>query len=112
MDYFEPLKETYKNSYNYLKDISNIKEKWAKCYKPIIFNVGANTTSRSESMNALVKKYIGKQSELSAMIELIADLDQTSAFKVKRPKVSEEKEPILNSIKDKLGELIYLKHCH
>jgi len=35
IDYFEPLKEMYKNSYNYLKDRYEFKEKWANSYKPI-----------------------------------------------------------------------------
>jgi len=61
-------KETYTKSLNYLKDIWIFKEIWANPYKSIIFSAGAHTTSRAESMNALVKRYTGRQSELSSII--------------------------------------------
>lgn len=97
---------------NYLNDVWEYKEKWANAYKPIIFSAGAHTTSRAESMNSLVKKYVNRQSELSAMIELLVDLDEGSAFKVKKTSIKDQKEPILNSIKDKISEIIYQKHCY
>jgi len=83
--------------------VDNLKEKWANAYKPLIFSGGAHTTSRAESTNALVKRYINKRSELSSMIELIADLDQSSAFKTCKETTNDQDEPILINIKPKLG---------
>jgi len=113
---FEALKtflnseKSYEKSLKYIESIWEIKHKWANLYKPRIFSAGAHTTSRAESTNALIKRYLGKQSELSAMIELIKDLDNSPAFQIKKVHSSNTKEPLLENLKDKIGEVIFAKH--
>ena len=114
-DFFKTNRE-YKKSLDYLEDICLYKEKWAECYKPILFTAGTNTTSRIESMNRALKSYIDIPRELSGMIGIIKELDNSYAFKdplqnlTKTTQNQYQSDPLMINIKGELGELIYKKH--
>jgi len=103
-------------SFKYLKEIWNYKEKWANSYRKIMFTAGTNTTSRAESMNKYIKEYLHKNTELSSLIELINQLDISSAFEnplknlSKSKKCQNEGDPLIVNIKEELGEIIFKKH--
>ncbi len=116
LEEFFASNDNYKKSQKYLQTLCKSKEKWADCYKPLIFTAGSNTTSRAESMNRLIKRYLNDKGELSAIIEVIKELDESFAFAdplITSPTIPFKKyqlDPLMINIKDELGELIYRKH--
>ena len=114
-------KNKYDASLRYIGRLHDHKEKWADCYKPDMFTAGTNTTSRAESMNSAIKKFVNSKSELYALVILIEDMEQSfvlvDPLEVKKlysrtEKVAYEVEPIVQSCKQHLGDLIYHKHYH
>ena len=108
--------KSYRKSLNYLKDIHSFRVKWADCYKPTLFTVGITTTSRAESMNHVIKTYMNQSRELSAMIELEIQLDNSHAFQdplEKIPRATKsmyQMDPVMINIKEELGEILYKRH--
>jgi len=108
--------DRYKKSIDYLKELCSYKEKWCDACKPLIFSAGSHTTSRAESMNALIKRFVNQRSELSDCIDLIELLDDSDAFSAPVIKLTKKQttqynlEPILESLKEKVGEIIFNKH--
>ena len=80
---FENIREYFKSNsgfekqLNYLQDQYSFKEKWADAFRPKIFSAGTHTTSRAESVNSAIKKYLNSRSEISTMITLIDDLEKS-----------------------------------
>lgn len=110
LDFFKS-NESYKKAQNYMENLYKNKEKWADSCKPTIFTAGTNTTSRAESMNKHIKRYMDSSKELSEAINLIMDLDKSSAFSfpaenidLKRDFVS---DLIMKNLKDEMGDVIY-----
>ena len=71
-------KTEYKNSIDYLNRLSNIKEKWADAFRKKIFTAGTHTTSRAESVNALFKRYMTRNCEISDIIYLLENIQRIS----------------------------------
>lgn len=97
-------------SQKYFKDILEFKTKWATSYCPVVFTAGVHTTSRAESVNRMVKRYVNQRSEVSAMIDLILDLEKTPVFESNNRIMASESDSILQSIKENVGEIIYKRH--
>jgi len=57
-----------------------IKNKWAEAFLPQSFTGGVHSTSRVESMNALVKRYVNSKNEISDFIRFLASFEQDSRF--------------------------------
>ncbi len=118
LDDFFASNENYKKSQKYLHTLCKTKEKWADCYKPQVFTAGSNTTSRAESMNRVIKRYVNDKGEISAILEVIKELDDSFAFVdplISFPQIPLKKyqlDPLMVNIKEELGELIYKKHYH
>jgi len=92
-----------------------MKEKWANAYHPVLFTAETHTNSRAESLNSAIKKYLDSRSEVCAIMNLIENLEARYFFNESLLKDSPMKalqEPILQSIENKLGKLIYTKHVH
>jgi hypothetical protein len=53
------------------------KKEWVGCLLPPAFDVGIRTTSRAESNNNVIKKYVNSKSELSDLITLIIHFEKT-----------------------------------
>jgi len=51
------------------------KTKWASAYLPMEFTGGVHTTSRGESMNSLIKRYIDSSSEMVDLIKFLNDYE-------------------------------------
>ena len=64
----------------YLERMYKVKQKWAETFLPTGFTGGVHTTSRSESMNALVKKYCNSNSEISDVIEFLEAFEKKFIF--------------------------------
>jgi len=119
LDFFTTNK--YTKSINYIKSRLEHKEKWADAYRPIMFTAGTHTTSRAESVNSSIKRYVNSRSELCALLVLIEDMEKGSAFRSSivsaqgnlyhqyQQEIYED-EALLQSIKPKLGIPIYQKH--
>ena len=65
-----------KKSKTYLEGLLQKKDKWAKSQLSEIFNVEITTTSRAESCNAVIKKYLNSKSEISDLICFIHDFEK------------------------------------
>jgi len=73
---FESRKLT--KSKNYLERMFQCKEKWAKAYFKGDFSAGIYTTSRAESINSLIKKYVNSNCEISDFIKFLQDFEKKS----------------------------------
>ena len=67
-----------KKSLEYFENLLKSKEKWARPYHPLYFDADITTTSRAESWNRHIKRYVGSKSELSDIIEFIQNADKTN----------------------------------
>ena len=66
-----------KKSLDYFENLLQSKEKWARPYHLPYFDADVTTTSRAESWNRYIKRYVGSKSELSDIIEFIQNTDKT-----------------------------------
>ena len=113
------LESGHDQSCKYLKSYSDFKHKWNDAYRPIIFSAGTHTTSRAESVNSAIKRYVNSQSELCALLILIEDFEKGYAFsntekESKKGSVIEDqckKEPMLQSIRDNLSSSDGMHSC-
>ena len=62
-------------SKDYLDEILTYKHKWAVSQHVIAFDAGIITTSRAESTNSVVKKYLNSRSELDDLRKFILDFE-------------------------------------
>ena len=63
-------------SINYLKDMHSIRNKWARSFLPWTFTGGVHTTSRVESVNSLIKRYVNSGSEVVDFIQFIVAFEK------------------------------------
>jgi len=111
----ETLKEkNLVKSQNYLQKMYKIKSKWAESYLPWKFTGGSYTTSRSESMNSLLKRYVSSKSEISELTVFLNDFERLSIyenFKV-LPIIDTQygNHPLVLELKDILFGLVFTKH--
>lgn len=68
-------KNLYK-SINYLESMHTIKHKWAQSYLPWRFTGGIHTTSRAESINSLIKKFVNSNCEVSDLIRFLISFEK------------------------------------
>ena len=123
-DYYESFKsffsekEAYQKSLNYVKSLYEIKEKWSNSYAKMYFTAGVFTTSRAESMNASIKRYVNAKSEISALIRFIEDLEKEYYFEDPLGSQSEtvqdkySNEPLCLDLKQTLSPILYKKHLY
>ena len=64
----------------YLEKMHKIKHKWSEAFLPNGFTGGIHTTSRAESMNALVKKFCNSGSEISDIIKFLKTFEKKFVF--------------------------------
>lgn len=75
------LKENRLNrSLDYFNKSLEIKEKWARSKYPICFEADMSTTSRAESLNASIKKYLNSKSEISDLIDFISESEKDKSL--------------------------------
>ena len=110
----ETLKEkNLVKSQNYLQKMYKIKSKWAESYLPWKFTGGSYTTSRSESMNSLLKRYVSSKSEISELTVFLNDFERLSIyenFKVLPIIDTQYGNPLVLELKDILFGLVFAKH--
>jgi len=109
------LKEKkYSKSSNYLNGMWKIKEKWARAYIPLRFTGGTRTTSRAESINALIKKYVSSKNEICDFLDFVSSFEKKSIFdnlkKEKEYIEQYETHPIIRELKAKIFDHIYDNH--
>ena len=119
-------------SINYLEKMYKIKEKWAEAFLPHYFTGGVHTTSRAESLNALIKKYLSSKNEISDMIRFLRDFENKFTFEKEdfskegskvenvsaknnekvnsKMKNQYETHPIIIDLQKELSQLILAKH--
>lgn len=103
----------YSKSIDYLTKVLSYKEKWARSYHPLLFDGGITTTSRVESLNAAIKRYLDSRSEISDIIKFIEDsekcefIEKSSAGR----DISKflEIDPLLNELSNFLPSKVMLK---
>ena len=89
-----------------------LKEKWSTCYSPQLFTAGIWTTSRIESMNAVIKNYVNSNSEISDLFDFILNFEKSLIYKFE----TEEKKkqghinPTLEKIQLQVSEYIFNMH--
>lgn len=90
-----------------------LKLKWASCYVPPIFTAGVHTTSRAESINAVIKNYVNSNSEISDIFDFIIAFEQKLLMKTKMDEEKKKVEihPLLQELRVKLSEYIFDLHC-
>ena len=108
-----------------------IKEKWAEALLPHYSTGGVHTTSRAESFNALIKKYLSSKKKFSDMIRFLRDFENKFTFekedfskegskvenasaknneKASKMKNQYETHPIIIDLQKQLSQLILDKH--
>jgi hypothetical protein len=71
--YFE--EHSLNKSKDYLNAVLEIKEKWSIAHHEVGFDANITTTSRAESTNAVIKRYLNSKSEVSDLRSFIADFE-------------------------------------
>jgi len=101
-------------SSNYLEKMHIIRKKWGEAFLPAKFTGGVHSTSRAESMNSLIKRYVNSKSEIYDLIVFLKDFEKTSIyndFKLSKEIVPQyENHPIINELKKCVFETIFSKH--
>ena len=104
----------YEKSISYLKKMFEIKAKWAQAFVPPKFTGGVHSTSRAESMNALLKKYVNSKNEISDVIIFLKNFEKKLIDNESKPlKVASdqyENHPLANDLKKKVHGVVYEKH--
>ena len=101
----------YTKSYQYFERICSIKEKWASCLVPKMFTVGIHTTSRIESVNAVIKKYVNSTSEISDILDFIIAFENKQKLSLGEIDPNDKKaNPLLDEMKSKLSTYIFDLH--
>ena len=106
----------FAKSVNYIEKMYSIKEKWAEAFLPRRFTGGVHSTSRAESMNSLMKRYVSSKSEISDIIRFLGDFERKFAFEEieisKEISSQYETHPIIRSLREKVFGLIYNQHFY
>ena len=101
-------------SLNYIESMHEIKEKWAVSYIPWKFTAGIYTTSRAESINALIKRYVNSKCEITDMIKFLIDFEKKCAFQeFKSEKMIEEQynqHPIVTELRNNIFGVVFEKY--
>ena len=108
----------FKKSVEYLERLFIIKEKWSDAYRKRIFTAGTHTTSRAESINAVIKRYMNRTCEISGLIYLLENVQGISCFQdfstknvqFKEKNIYTDSEPLLASLKLMVSQNIFQKH--
>ena len=74
VEYLE--KNKHEKTHKYMEAYYAKKERAQLIYAPVIFTAGIHTTSRAESTNSVVKKYVNSRSELCDFISFIVDYEK------------------------------------
>ena len=101
------------NQKNYMENTLAKKEYWAESYFPPVFDGSISTTSRVESWNAFIKKYLNSKSEITDFIALINKIDKCE-FQSQNDINSEvfkvlELDPLVFQVKNFLAFKLYMK---
>jgi len=108
------ISKKFNRSVAYLEKMYNIKQKWAEAFLIQDFTGGTHTTSRAESMNALLKKYCSSKSEMSDFIEFLEGFEKKFiSEEINNPKETLDQygsHPIILELKKSLSSLIFSKH--
>jgi len=130
----------FEKSLSYLNKMYQIKRKWVEAFLPDQFTGGVHTTSRVESLNALIKRYLSSKNEISDLIRFLKNFEEKFVFDeniLESENISKEKDqnvesknktqsikhqyethPILLDLKTYVSQLIFVKHleqfklCH
>ena len=102
----------FTKSFEYLGSVYKKKLKWASCYTPQIFTAGIHTTSRIESVNALIKSYVNSNSEVSDLFDFIIAFEEREFLKIQNEelKKNEETHPLMKELRSKLSQQIFNLH--
>ena len=102
--------KNYSKSAQYFQRLSSLKKKWATCYLPDIFTAGIHTTSRVESINAVIKKYVNSGSEVIDILDSLAPFEKKNAPIKKGSKAEKKAHPLLEAIRKDISEYIFNLH--
>jgi len=99
-------------SADYFEKICKLKLKWATCYTPQVFTAGIHTTSRIESINAVIKQYVNSNSEISNILDFMVAFEEKLQIKneIEEEKSVEEIHPVLKILKTLLSKYIFKLH--
>lgn len=110
------LDNDLKKSKAYLETLLDKKEKWTPCYYESHFDGDITTTSRAESWNSHIKKYLNSRSEICDIITFIRNIEGTTF--IEKEKINTEVlkylelDPLVTELKGFLTSRIYLKQLH
>lgn len=105
--------EKLEKSQRYLTNLLEKKAQWARAHYPSAFDADISTTSRVESWNFCIKRYLHSKSELSDLIQFISDTEKCYFYK--ELKVNKgvssllEYDSLLRNLKEILPSKIYNK---
>ena len=102
-----------KKSKAYFDKVLERKDKWAPSCHESFFDGGITTTSRAESWNSHIKKYLNSKSEIWDLVEFILDVEGTNFIEKDRFNVEVlrylELDPLVAGLKAFLPPRIYAK---
>ncbi|XP_020242964.1 protein FAR1-RELATED SEQUENCE 5-like [Asparagus officinalis] len=93
------LKKNGLETHDWLKDIYEIREKWAPVYHKQYFWAGMSSSQRSEGMNALLKKHISRKNSLHDFVTIFQRvLARQREGELKEDHCTVEKKPKLKTL--------------
>ena len=115
---YEEAKTTFTDrklnkSLSYLEKMYTCKEKWARSYYKAEFTGGIYTTSRAESVNSSIKKYVNSNCEISDFISFLKSIEKKFVDEeYKELDYPEKKQlhPLILLLRKQLSKVIFRKH--
>ena len=99
----------------YIKELEGFKERWASAYRKEDFIIGVQTTSRIESLHAIIKKFIRSKCSLTEFCFRLVEFANGKNEQVKKEAINDPilnllgKNVILSRIKEDYSDFIYNK---
>jgi len=93
----------------------SIRNKWARSFLLWTFTEGANTTSRAESVNSLIKRYVNSGSEVVDFIQFIIAFEKKLLMKSSKSKIIShsnqyDQHPSVTEMGTQLFGILLTKH--
>ena len=111
---YEKLLKSLKNkkfnkAMEYLERVYSFKQKWVTYYVPAIFTAGIHTTSRIESVNAVIKNYVNSNSETCDLFDFVIVFEKRIAFKMSTDerKKGTEIHPVMIELRSLVSKYIF-----
>ena len=99
---------------HYLKNMYDIKTKLAISNLPHIFTGGIYTISRAESINALIKRFVNSNCQISDLIKFLIAFEKKNTFKSFKTEKTVQRQylhhPLILELKNNIHGITFDHH--